>query len=216
MGEVTGRPRARVAPLPLEGPIPEIAYYWFTPEDGRGYLIDPGYQGERLAARFRERGWQPLGILLTHGHFDHFGGVAEFRREYPVPVHIHQAGTALLEDPRLNLSGVFGEGYTCPGAETFREGDVFSLPMGPALEVLHTPGHTPDSCLFLDRENGLALVGDTVFKGSVGATHFPGGDEAALWRSIREKILTLPEETALYSGHSMPTTVRAEKAGRLC
>ena len=201
----------QVTPLPLEGVIPELAYYYHTPADGRGYLIDPGYQGERLAELFRRRGWQPVGILLTHGHFDHFGGVKAFRRHFPVPVHIHEQGVAYLEDPALNLSSVFGEGLTLPGALPFREGDHFALPAGPTLEVLHTPGHTPDSCLFLDRGNALALVGDTIFRDSVGATHFPGGDEAALWRSIREKIFPLPGETALYSGHSLPTTVARER-----
>lgn len=204
-------PRARVAPLPLDGVIPEMAYYWYTPEDGKGYLIDPGYHGDRLAQHFRRRGWEPLGILLTHGHFDHFGGAAAFRETFPVSVHIHEAGLAYLSDPGLNLSSAFGEGFTLSGAVPFREGDTFSLPAGPALEVLHTPGHTPDCCIFLDRESGLALVGDTIFKGSVGATHFPGGDEAALWRSIREKILSLPDDTQLYSGHSLPTTVAAER-----
>ena len=197
-------PRSTV-PLPIEGVIPVMAYYHLDPDTGRGWVIDPGGEAPRLEDLFRQRHWQPEGILLTHGHFDHIGAADALRRAWGVQVYIHRAGQALLEDPMLNLSRVFGEPFTLEGAELLEEGDC---PGG--LEVLHTPGHTPDSCVFVDRENRLAFVGDTIFRGTVGATHFPGGDEAALFRSIREKILTLPEDFRLYSGHSLPTTVGEE------
>ena len=79
------------------------------------------------------------------------------------------------------------------------------------LKVIHTPGHTADSVLFYDEQNHLAFVGDTIFKGSIGATHFPGGNFQQLKQSLLQKVFSLPEETVLYSGHSEATTIKQEK-----
>ena len=98
-------------------------------------------------------------------------------------------------------------------AAFFRDGDLLSLKDDPAytLRVIHTPGHTPDSSVFYDAARGTAFVGDTIFRGSRGNDRLPGGDGPLLLRSIREKVLALPPETVLYSGHSDPTTVAEER-----
>ena len=94
-----------------------------------------------------------------------------------------------------------------------RDGDIFQLESNPtcSLRVVHTPGHTPDSVIFYDQRHDVAFVGDTIFKGSRGNDQYPGGDGRQLLRSIREMVLTLPDQTALLSGHSEETTVGAEK-----
>ena len=94
-----------------------------------------------------------------------------------------------------------------------RNGDTVRLTANPAfaLTVLHTPGHTTDSVVYYSEKDRVAFVGDTIFKGSVGNDQYPGGNRKDLIRSITERILTLPENTVLYSGHSEETTVGTEK-----
>ena len=152
-------------------------------------------------------------ILLTHGHFDHTGGIEALQRRLGLPVYIHENGAAYLSDTRLNLSAVCGEHVVVHGAKYFRDGATFALQghASPVLRAIHTPGHTPDSTTFYDAEDGIAFVGDTIFRGSIGNDQYPGGNRQQLLASIRGRIFTLPEDTVLYSGHSVPTTVKIEK-----
>ena len=118
-----------------------------------------------------------------------------------------------MEDASWNLSAYFGRDIALNNADFFQEGDEIILSSKPQtkLKVIYTPGHTQDSVLFYDEANHLAFVGDTIFKGSIGRTDFPGGNTAQLKSSIENKVLTLPDNTILYSGHSEPTTVMKEK-----
>ena len=201
-----------IACLPVTGAISVNCYVWVDDATGHGFLIDPGAQGHALMALCREKGWTIEKILLTHGHFDHIGGIAAIREERDIPVYIHENGEAWLRDPYLNLSDDVPPRITGEGAKHFTDGAVFALEADPEkkLRVIHTPGHTPDSVIFYNEEEGFAFTGDTIFKASRGNDQFPGGDGRLLLRSIRERILTLPEETVLYSGHSDATTVGAE------
>lgn len=202
-----------IACLPVRGYLEVNCYFWGNDRTGHGFLIDPGARGKELLSLCKTRGWVVEKILLTHGHFDHIGGIAAIRETEEIPVFIHEQGLAFLGNPSLNLSHFMGGAFTVPDARTFRDGDVFALENDPAwsLKVIHTPGHTPDSVLLYDEARGTAFSGDTVFRGSRGNDRLPGGDGALLLRSIREKVLALPEDTVLYSGHSEPTTVREEK-----
>ena len=188
-------------------------YLYVDEESGHCFLIDPGAQGEELLSQIRERGWTIEKILLTHGHFDHIGGLAVLGEREGIPVWIHEAGEAWLTDPVLNLSAEFPKQITYHGANHFRDGDVFQLESDPswALRVISTPGHTPDSVVLYDEKRGIAFTGDTIFKDGRGNDAFPGGDGALMVRSIRERIMTLPGETVLYPGHGEETTVAEEK-----
>lgn len=199
--------------VPVTGEITTNAYFYVDEGSKHGFLIDAAAESERLLQIIRANNWIIEKILLTHGHFDHIGAVAELQRQLGVPYYIHQAGIEMLRQPAYNLSVFMGDEISLDGAQSLADGEVMVLEAQPkvALKVIHVPGHTPDSVVFYDAGNKVAFVGDTIFKGSVGATHFPLGDEAALRRSIKEKIMTLPDDTVLYSGHSDSTTVAAER-----
>ncbi len=160
-----------------------------------------------------KNGWHIDAILLTHGHFDHFGAVNELRQILGVPVYAHEASGAYLTDPKVNLSIYCGPPMTVERVESLRDGQTLTDEQAPSLRlrVLHTPGHTTDSVTLYDKAAGIAFVGDTIFKGSIGTDQYPGGNRAQLLRSIQTVIFLLPENTVLYSGHSAPTTVGIEK-----
>lgn len=177
-----------IACVPLSGYIEVNCYLWVDDETKHGFLIDPGAQGNELMELCREKGWIIEKILLTHGHFDHIGGIAAIREKADIPVYIHEAGEAYLTDTHLNLSRYHGEEITVRGAKHFRDGDIFRLESDPewSLQVIHTPGHTPDSVLFYDQRQGIVFSGDTIFKQAHGNDRFPGGDGRQLLQSIRE------------------------------
>ena len=194
--------------------IPTHSYFYIDDASKHGFLIDAGAEGGRLAAHAAERGWTIERLLLTHCHFDHIGGVDDFRARIPCPVCAATESPRYCGDPNWNLSTWGGAPMTLADVETFADGAHITLAANPALslEVRYTPGHTTDSCIFYSAHDGIAFVGDTIFFASVGRTDFPGGDAAALRESIRTQIFTLPPDTVLYSGHTEPTTVGAELA----
>lgn len=203
---------AMVKRIVLRGLLDVNCYLYAEEETRHGFLIDPGAQGEALAEWIRKQGLTIEKILLTHGHFDHIGALEVLAGREGIPVWIHEAGRAWLEDPELNLSARLGKAVTFRGAQFFRDGDLIRLEADPgyALRVIHTPGHTPDSVLLYDEKQGFAFSGDTIFQGSRGNDAFPGGDGSRLLESIRGRVLALPGETVLYPGHGEATTVAAE------
>ena len=197
---------------PVKGVFAVNCYFAIDAETNHGFLIDPGAEGEKLVRLIFERGWVIEKILLTHGHFDHFGGVEAVRDALDIPVLIHEEGGAYLERPELNLSRFCGGDLTVEGAQYFRDDDLLTLREGVLqLKAIHTPGHTNDSCVLYDEAEKTAYVGDTIFKGGMGNPDYPTGNERLLLKSIRERVLTLPDDTLLCSGHSDVTRVRAEK-----
>ncbi|MBR1878842.1 MAG: MBL fold metallo-hydrolase [Paludibacteraceae bacterium] len=191
----------------IPGIIPVNSYLHIDPETQTGFLIDPGADAPRLLHLIEQQHWTIEAILLTHGHFDHIGAVAEISERLGIPYYIHRNGEAYLADPSLNLSAYSGVPIVLHGAQYLDDGDIIRLKANPewALQVIHTPGHTPDSVVYYHPSERTAFVGDTIFShGSYGATHFPGGNAQQLFDSIRKRILTLPPDTRLLSGHSEP------------
>ena len=199
--------------VPVKGYFDENCFFYVCRNSGYGVVIDPGAQPEKLLEIIRKRKWKIRKILLTHGHFDHTGAVEELRCALNIPVFAHEKAPILLEDGRMNLSSFCIGERTITGVSPLREGDRITLPEEPELDlqVIHTPGHTPDSVTFYSGRDHIAFVGDTIFRGSIGNYQYPGSDRVEIIRSIREKILTLPEETVLYSGHTEETTVGTER-----
>jgi hydroxyacylglutathione hydrolase len=175
-------------------------------------LIDTGLDGSDLVAFLEGHQLTPVAVVLTHGHADHVVGLAALRQRYPgIKVFIHQLDAPLLADPDANLSGLAGLTFaTEPADVLLRDGDVIEE-AGIRLRVLHTPGHTLGGiCLYAEPE-ALVFAGDTLFADSVGRTDFPGGDMDQLIESIQTKLFTLPDNTAVYPGHGMRTTIGREK-----
>ncbi|MBR1793576.1 MAG: MBL fold metallo-hydrolase [Bacteroidales bacterium] len=188
-------------------------YFYIDDETRHGFLIDPGAQAVRIVNKIAESGWTIERILLTHGHFDHTGAVAEIARMLGIPYSIHRAGAKYLTDTRWNLSAYCDRNVLLNDAEYFDDNDVIRLDSNPSfyLKVIHTPGHTPDSVVFYNKENHIAFVGDTIFRDCPGTTRYIGGNEADLFDSILKRVMALPDNTILYSGHSEPTSVGRER-----
>lgn len=187
----------------------EANCYLLRAENGQGLIVDPGDEPERLLVAVRQLAMTPVAVVLTHAHFDHMDGAAKICATLSIPLWVHEADAPVLTNSRNSLYDWFGRSMPLfPAAgRCLREGDVLAFG-GEQLTVLETPGHTPGSICLLGK-NGL-LSGDTLFAGGVGRTDFPGGDSAALRRSLR-RLMELAPETAVYPGHGPQTTIAGER-----
>jgi glyoxylase-like metal-dependent hydrolase (beta-lactamase superfamily II) len=185
----------------------------------RGAVIDPGGDVERILGAIDQLGITPEIILLTHGHIDHAGGAAVLKEALEARPG---AGTVPIEGPderdRFLLEGLAQQGraYGIVGARDvlpdrwLREGDTVTV-AGHAFAVLHCPGHTPGHVVFVNQADKFAIVGDVLFRGSIGRTDFPYGDHAALLRSVKEKLFPLGDEVAFLCGHGPGSTIGLER-----
>ncbi|HEY3368044.1 MAG TPA: MBL fold metallo-hydrolase [Symbiobacteriaceae bacterium] len=187
-------------------------YIVACPQTNACAVIDPGVPDPWVKRTLADHGLKPVAIILTHGHLDHIGGVAWVREFTGAPVLVHTADAPMLTDPVRNGSAAFGGLVTAPPPDRLLA-DGETITVGKLeLQVLHTPGHTPGGiCLYI-RDGGHLITGDTLFAGSIGRTDLPGGSFETLIRSIREKLLTLPDETTVYPGHGPATSIGDERA----
>ena len=202
-----------IAQVPVIAHFVENCFFYIDDTSKHGFIIDPGAQAEKLLGMIREKGWIIEKILLTHGHFDHIGAVNEIRSALQIPVLAYKSDDDYLRDPEWNLSPSFGLSIIIENAETIVDGQIIRLDSDPAfsLKVIYTPGHTTDSVIYYSERDRAAFVGDTIFKDSIGNYQLPGGNFAAIQKSIMERVFTLPDDTVLYSGHTEQTTVGTEK-----
>ncbi|MEO4052394.1 MBL fold metallo-hydrolase [Solibacillus sp. CAU 1738] len=177
-------------------------------------IFDPGEEATRIIKEIRVNGLKPLAIFLTHTHFDHIGAVDEVRAAFGLPLYVHEKEISWLRDPMKNGSVKYAEllNYIVGEPEDshiIRKEQQFDL-SGFKFKAVFTPGHSPGSISFIFEEDGFAIVGDTLFEGSVGRTDLLEGSMKVLLKSIHEKLLTLPEDTIIYPGHGEYTTPAAE------
>jgi len=192
-------------------------------------VVDPGIGvADRLEAVLREHRLRPVAVLLTHGHLDHTFSVAPVCAARGISAYVHPADEAMLADPMLGISPeavamveASGLTYTAPD-DVRRLDDATPMTLaGLTITVDHAPGHTPGSVLFRLAEvpagsdeivTGTVLSGDVLFAGSIGRTDLPGGDTAAMMRSLATKVLTLDDGAAVLPGHGPATTIGHERA----
>ncbi len=181
-------------------------------ETKRGVVVDPGGDVSAITGAINETGITVEQIVLTHGHFDHAGGASELREQLGVAITgPHEADRFLLED--LETSGPsFGvdDAKNVTPDRWLVEGDTVAI-AGRDFEVLHCPGHSPGSVVFVSPADKFALVGDVIFQGSIGRTDFPYGDHAALIEAIKTKILPLGDDITFICGHGPPSTIGQER-----
>lgn len=202
-----------VKQVPLCEILTTNAYFYIDEKTKHGFLVDPAAEPDKLLNIIKENGWIIEKILITHGHFDHIGAVDKLAKELNIPYYIHTNGKQYLINPQMNLSSFFEKNIALTNANYLQDGEEITLSTSPntTLKVIHTPGHTSDSVIYYDKNNDVAFVGDTIFKDSEGRTDLPGGNTSQLYESIKNKVITLPENTVLYSGHTEQTTVKQEK-----
>lgn len=176
-------------------------------------IFDPSGEPEVIKQFIEEENLTPQGILLTHAHFDHIGALHELRHTYNVDVYLHPNEKNWLETAELNRSTVFfgenGSIQTEAPDVLLTEGSLTIAPF--KFEVIHTPGHSPGSATFIFKEDGFIISGDVLFHNGVGRTDLPEGNMEELAHSISTKLYRLPDETQVYAGHNIPTTIGQEK-----
>lgn len=159
---------------------------------GSCYVIDPGYEPKRFISYIEETGLQMRGIILTHHHYDHVGGVEKIRDRFSCPVLMHEQDAFVYRQPVDRL---------------LRDGDEIDLD-GEVLKVLHTPGHTRGSICILSEKSKVVFTGDTIFDTDLGRTDLADGSEADMIRSCREVIDKWSNEYTIYPGHDEPAAMK--------
>jgi len=175
--------------------------------------VDPGDEAGRIGDYVRGRGWVLEAMLLTHAHCDHVGAVDDLRRLCPgAAVYASAETSRRVQDPRTNLSGLFGTPFRVGAADRLVvAGQPFEA-AGLLFEPFDVPGHDPGELAYGVRAEGWLLVGDTVFAGGIGRADFPGGDMEALVAHVRGLLASWPAETVILSGHGPETTAGRELA----
>ena len=196
------------------GPVETNCFVVSAPEgpDPEGcYVIDCGMQPRPLIELIQQRGLTPRGLLLTHCHYDHIGGIDELFQVFGVlPSWVHPLEEEWNRDPMSNLSGMSGWPCVAPEADRrYRDGDLLDL-LGTDWRVMHLPGHSPGSVGLYEDPTRTLIAGDTLFAGSIGRVDFPTSSPPDLRDSL-QSLLELPDETLVHPGHGPSTTVGRER-----
>jgi glyoxylase-like metal-dependent hydrolase (beta-lactamase superfamily II) len=193
------------------GQFQENCYVIGDEESGTGILIDPGDEAVRIALTVERLGLEIAQILITHAHVDHVRAVLPLVDEYTCPVLMHAEAEEMLKtlpQQALMMGMRFGK---VPTVDRHIGNDEILEVANLRLRSLYTPGHAPGHLAFYVEEGNLVFSGDALFAGSIGRTDLPGGSMDVLMQSISEKLLTLPDETRVLSGHGPETTVGQER-----
>ena len=194
----------------IVGSVSTNCYLLKNKETGEMLIIDPGDNAGKIEQKILEMQGKPIAILLTHGHFDHILAAEEIRKKYNVPIYADQKEEKTLQDARINLTVYQGNGYTLKADVYLTDLQVEEL-AGFSVQMIETPGHTVGSCCYYLKDEDVLFSGDTVFCGSVGRTDFPGSSSAAIVNSLHRLLDALPDETEVYPGHDVSTTIGYEK-----
>lgn len=211
----------------VTGMLETNVYFLIDTDTHKCVVVDPADNADHIINIIdNELEAKPMLILLTHAHFDHMTAAGEVAEHYRIRIRVNALDEGHMQNPEKNLSKMFSKPVSFLPSEydTFKDGDVLKL-LDRDIKVIGTPGHTPgSSCFYI--EDGLSYIpngasepkicpvlmaGDTLFQGSFGRTDFPGGSEEELFKSIKEKLLTLPAQTSVFPGHGPQTSIAVEK-----
>lgn len=190
------------------GELKVNTYLFWEESTKEAIVIDPGKPIDQICSALFENNLKLVGIILTHGHYDHIIGVSELKSKIGAPVYAHSGDAAMLANPMLNLSQLFAGEIILKPDRLLSEGDALCVGNF-ILTVRHTPGHTPGGICLLGDD--LLFSGDTLFAGSIGRTDLPGGDEKALLHSVR-CLLSVSDQTRVFPGHGPETRMGIERA----
>ncbi len=194
----------------IVGPVCTNCYLLVNHKTGELLVVDPGDQAQLIEKQIEKTGAKPVAILLTHGHFDHAGAAEALADKYQISIYAHEAERETLEDPRLNLCGMIGEHKVYHADIFVKDEEVLNL-AGFSIRVFFTPGHTIGGCCYYIADEKILFSGDTLFQESVGRTDFPRGSASDLIRAIREKLMPLPDDVTVYTGHDESTLIGYER-----
>ncbi len=195
------------------GPYQSNCYLVGSEKSKQCFLIDPGDESEAIMGAVKENGVRVSLLVLTHAHIDHVSAVPAIKEETGAPLAIHEQEMGQLKSVLRRVSPPIDpqvqEKLSHP-ERLLKEGDSIDLD-DLHFKVIHTPGHTPGGiCLY---GHGMVFTGDTLFYYGIGRTDFPGGSTATIMKSLREKLMALPDETVVYPGHGPATTIGKERRG---
>lgn len=194
----------------IVGPVCTNCYLLVNHKTGELLVVDPGDQAQLIEKQIEKTGAKPVAILLTHGHFDHAGAAEALADKYQISIYAHEAERETLEDPGLNLCGMIGEHKVYHADIFVKDEEVLNL-AGFSIRVFLTPGHTIGGCCYYIADEKILFSGDTLFQESVGRTDFPRGSASDLIRAIREKLMPLPDDVTVYTGHDESTLIGYER-----
>jgi glyoxylase-like metal-dependent hydrolase (beta-lactamase superfamily II) len=182
---------------------------WLLAADGseEAVVVDPGFEPTSVHALLDAAGKTPVAVVLTHAHWDHAGTAGAFAGD--LPVYIHPDDAVAFRDPVAWAGASASPLEPAEDVRAIADGEILRL-AGFAIEVLHTPGHTPGHCIFRVDGDLLLCSGDLVMAGSIGRSDFPNSDPSAMTESLR-RFLTLPDDLRTLPGHGPETTVGHER-----
>ena len=192
------------------GPVSTNCYFALNQETKELLIIDPADQPERIFQKAAQMEGTPVAVLLTHGHFDHISAAEAVRDRYDIPVYACPLEGEMLREPSVNMTQYYGRPVSMKADIMHLDLEVFEV-ADFMVQMIFTPGHTKGSCCYYFKDENVLFSGDTLFHGSVGRTDFPGGSSAQIVESLHRLVDTLPEDTVVYPGHDMSTTIGYEK-----
>ena len=192
------------------GMLPTNTYIIWNADTLDCIVVDPSDGFDRLDARLTEKNLRPTAVYITHGHDDHIGSVNELKRKYGILVYIMKEEEEFAESVQYNLSMSFGHPRVIEPDMFFIDNQEVSV-LGTKMKALLTPGHTVGGGCYYFPEEKMVFTGDTLFCESVGRSDFPGGNARTLIDSVRNKLLTLPDDVVVYPGHGPLTSIGHER-----